>query len=66
MVDLIGGNVQVMFENVASGTPHVRSGKVRALGVTGRTRAPDAAVRRNQVETAKRSAVIKATNIRVD
>lgn len=41
MIDLIGGNVQVMFENVASGSPHVHSGKVRALGVTGRTRAPN-------------------------
>ena len=133
MIDLIGGNVQVMFENVASGTPYVKSGKVRALGVTGRTRAPnlpdiapiaesgfpdyeavpyytlstsskvpadivrkiaadtdafikaqdlqkrwtdlgitplggtaEAAVSRNQVETAKWSKVIKAANIRVD
>ena len=39
MIDLIGGNIQLMFENVASGTPHVNGGKVRALGVTGRTRA---------------------------
>jgi len=39
MVDLIGGNIQLMFENVASATPHVTSGKVRALGVTGRQRA---------------------------
>ena len=133
MIDLIGGNVQVMFENVASGTPYVKSGKVRALGVTGRTRAPnlpdiapiaesgfpdyeavpyytlstsskvpadivrkiaadtdafikaqdlqkrwtelgitplggtaEAAVKRNQVETAKWSTVIKAANIKVD
>ncbi len=41
MVDLIGGNIQLMFENVASGTPFVKSGKVRALGVTGRSRAPN-------------------------
>ena len=133
MIDLIGGNIQLMFENVASGTPHVNGGKVRALGVTGRTRAanlpgiapiaesgvpdyeavpyytlstsskvaadivrklaadsdafikasdlqkrwtelgvaplggtPEAAVKRNQVETAKWSRVIKAANIRVD
>ncbi len=39
MIDLIGGNIQVMFENVASATPYVKSGKVRALGVTGRSRA---------------------------
>jgi len=133
MVDLIGGNIQVMFENVATATPYVNSGKVRALGVTGRTRAPnlpdippimesgvpgyeavpyytlstsskvsadivrriaadmdvivkapnlqqrwnelgitplggtaDAAVKRNAVETAKWTKVIKAANIRVD
>lgn len=41
MVDLIGGNIQVMFENVASGAPYVKAGKVRALGVTGRSRAPN-------------------------
>ncbi len=41
MVDLIGGNIQVMFENVATATPYVNSGRVRALGVTGRSRAPN-------------------------
>ena len=41
MIDLIGGNIQLIFENVASGAPYVKSGKVRALGVTGRTRAPN-------------------------
>ena len=41
MIDLIGGNIQVMFENVASGTPYVKAGKVRALGVTGKSRAPN-------------------------
>lgn len=41
MIDLIGGNIQVMFENVASGAPYVKAGKVRALGVTGRSRAPN-------------------------
>jgi tripartite-type tricarboxylate transporter receptor subunit TctC len=35
LVDLIGGQVQVMFENLPTGLPHVRSGKVRALAVTG-------------------------------
>jgi len=39
MIDLIGGNIQVMFENVASATPYVKSGKIRALGVTGRQHA---------------------------
>ena len=41
MIDLIGGNIQVMFENVATATPYVQSGKIRALGVTGRRRAPN-------------------------
>jgi len=41
MVDLVAGNIQVMFENVATATPFVKSGKVRALGVTGRQRAPN-------------------------
>jgi tripartite-type tricarboxylate transporter receptor subunit TctC len=38
MADLLGGNVQVMFENIATAHPHIKNGKVRALGVTGRTR----------------------------
>ena len=38
MADLLGGNIQVMFENVASAIPFVQGGKVRALGLTGRTR----------------------------
>jgi tripartite-type tricarboxylate transporter receptor subunit TctC len=35
LVDLIGGQVQVMFDNMSSGLPHVHSGKLRALAVTG-------------------------------
>jgi tripartite-type tricarboxylate transporter receptor subunit TctC len=38
MADLLGGQVDVMFENIATAHPHIKSGKVRALGVTGRTR----------------------------
>jgi tripartite-type tricarboxylate transporter receptor subunit TctC len=34
MTDLIGGQVQVMFENIASGLPFIKSGRVRPLGVT--------------------------------
>ena len=40
MADLLGGQIHVMFENVASAIPHVQSGKVRALGLTGRQRVP--------------------------
>ncbi|MDM0074447.1 tripartite tricarboxylate transporter substrate binding protein [Variovorax sp. J2P1-59] len=40
MVDLIGGQVQVMFENLPSAIPHIQSGRVRALAVTGDRRDP--------------------------
>jgi tripartite-type tricarboxylate transporter receptor subunit TctC len=40
LVDLIGGQIQVMFENFSSGMPHVRSGKLRVLAVTGAKRDP--------------------------
>jgi tripartite-type tricarboxylate transporter receptor subunit TctC len=39
MTDLIGGQIHLMFENVATAIPFVKSAKVRALGVTGRQRA---------------------------
>ena len=34
VTDLIGGQVQVMISTFASALPHVRSGRLRALGVT--------------------------------
>jgi tripartite-type tricarboxylate transporter receptor subunit TctC len=40
LVDLISGQVQVMFDNMSSGMPHVQSGKLRALAVTGPRRDP--------------------------
>ncbi|MBX3608846.1 MAG: tripartite tricarboxylate transporter substrate binding protein [Hydrogenophaga sp.] len=40
LTDLIGGQVDVMFDNLSSGSPHVRSGKLRALAVTGPQRDP--------------------------
>jgi tripartite-type tricarboxylate transporter receptor subunit TctC len=36
--DLISGQVQLMFESTNSIAPHVRAGRVRALGVTGAKR----------------------------
>jgi tripartite-type tricarboxylate transporter receptor subunit TctC len=39
LTDLIGGQVQVMFELIPSSIDHVRSGKLRALAVTTATRA---------------------------
>ena len=38
--DLIGGQVQLMFDNIPSSLPQVRAGKLRALAVTGPKRSP--------------------------
>jgi tripartite-type tricarboxylate transporter receptor subunit TctC len=38
--DLIAGHVQVIFESLNSIAPHARSGKVKALAVTGPRRSP--------------------------
>ena len=40
LIDLIGGQIQVMFENFSSGMPHVRGGKLRVLAVTSAKRDP--------------------------
>jgi tripartite-type tricarboxylate transporter receptor subunit TctC len=42
--DLLAGSTQIMFDNMPSVWPHVKAGRLRALGVTGPTRnkaAPD-------------------------
>jgi len=39
MADLLGGNIPVMFDSVASALPHLRAGRIKALGVTSATRA---------------------------
>jgi tripartite-type tricarboxylate transporter receptor subunit TctC len=44
LTDLLGGQVQVMCTSPLPAMPHVKAGKLRALGMTGRTRsraAPD-------------------------
>jgi tripartite-type tricarboxylate transporter receptor subunit TctC len=38
--DLIGGQTQAMFPGLAAATPHIRSGRVRPLAVTGLQRHP--------------------------
>ena len=38
--DLIGGQTQAMFPDLAAAIPHIRSGRVRALAVTGLSRHP--------------------------
>jgi tripartite-type tricarboxylate transporter receptor subunit TctC len=40
MNDLIGGQIQLMFDNLASALGQVRAGRVRALAVTTATRTP--------------------------
>jgi tripartite-type tricarboxylate transporter receptor subunit TctC len=38
ITDLVGGQVQVMFDVIASSIEHVRAGRLRALGITSMTR----------------------------
>lgn len=40
LVDLIGGQLQVMFSAIPSVMPHVRQGRLRALGVAAAQRSP--------------------------
>jgi tripartite-type tricarboxylate transporter receptor subunit TctC len=40
VVDLLGGQVQAMFSGMSSSLPHVKTGKLRALAVTGAKRSP--------------------------
>lgn len=42
MIDMVGGQVQVMFDNMPSALPHVKAGKLRALAVTSGARSPSA------------------------
>ena len=39
-VDLMGGQVDMYFASPSSAAPHVQSGKLRALAVTGKARSP--------------------------
>ena len=40
MKDLLGGQVQIMFDNLPSALPQIRSGNLRALAVTTASRSP--------------------------
>jgi len=40
MADLISGQVQVIFDNVATSLAHIRAGKIRAIATTTKTRLP--------------------------
>jgi tripartite-type tricarboxylate transporter receptor subunit TctC len=38
--DVLGGQVQMMFDAITTMAPNVRAGKLKALGTTGKTRSP--------------------------
>jgi tripartite-type tricarboxylate transporter receptor subunit TctC len=40
MIDVVGGHTKVMFSSLVQTTPHIRSGKLRALGTGGLARNP--------------------------
>ena len=40
VTDLLGGQVQMMFDNIPSSLPHIKAGKLRALATTGAKRDP--------------------------
>ena len=40
LADLIPGNVQLFFDSIPSSLPHVKSGRIRALGVASSQRSP--------------------------
>jgi tripartite-type tricarboxylate transporter receptor subunit TctC len=40
MIDVIGGHTKIMFSSLVQTTPHIRSGKLRALGTGGLTPNP--------------------------
>ena len=40
IADLIAGNVQLFFDSIPSALPHIKSGRVRAIGVASSTRSP--------------------------
>jgi tripartite-type tricarboxylate transporter receptor subunit TctC len=40
MTDLLGGQIPLLFDNISASVPHVKAGKIRALGVTTAVRSP--------------------------
>ena len=40
-VDILGGNVEMMFDTTSSAMPHIKSGRFRALAVTSPQRSPE-------------------------
>jgi len=48
LTDLLGGQVQVMFDVISSSIEHIRAGKLRALAVTTLARRPSPTSRRSE------------------
>jgi tripartite-type tricarboxylate transporter receptor subunit TctC len=42
LLDLVGGRVQMMFSNMLTSMPHVRAGKLKAIGISSAKRSPQA------------------------
>jgi tripartite-type tricarboxylate transporter receptor subunit TctC len=42
LLDLVAGRVQIMFSNMLTSMPHVRAGKLRAIGISSAKRSPQA------------------------
>jgi len=40
LTDTVAGNTSVMFVDILSALPHIKSGRLKALGVTGTVRSP--------------------------
>lgn len=40
IIDVIGGQVMIMFDQVSTSDPYIKAGKLRGLAVTSRTRSP--------------------------
>ena len=40
IIDVIGGQVTMMFDQVSTSAPHIKAGKLRGLAVTSRKRSP--------------------------
>jgi tripartite-type tricarboxylate transporter receptor subunit TctC len=40
IADLLGGQIHMTFDNIPAALPHIRSGRLRALGVTSAARSP--------------------------
>jgi tripartite-type tricarboxylate transporter receptor subunit TctC len=41
MTDLLGGHVDIMFDNLSNALPQIRDGRIKALGVAGKARIPE-------------------------